>query len=67
LLQAALAIARGGTRSEALVIKNDLSSASDLLRLAILEASQKLGKDKRKHWKLSHHINGIVENIIGSS
>ncbi len=61
---AALAIAKGGTRSEALVIKDDLGSASDMLRLAILEASQKLGKDERKHWKLAHQINGIIEKII---
>ena len=61
---AALAIAKGGTRSEALVIKDDLGSASDMLRLSILEASQKLGKDERKHWKLAHQINGIIEKII---
>ena len=61
---AALAIAKGGTRSEALVIKDDLGAASDMLRLAILEASQKLGKDERKHWKLAHQINGIIEKII---
>lgn len=61
---AALAVARCGTRSEALVVKDDLGSASDLLRLAILVASQKLGKDERKHWKLSHQIRGIIEKII---
>ncbi len=61
---AALAIAKGGTRAEALVIKDDLNAASDLLRLAILEASSKLGKDERKHWKLANQINGIIEKII---
>ena len=61
---AALAIAKSGTRSEALVIKDDLGSASDMLRLAILEASQKLGKDERKHWKLAHQTKGIIEKII---
>jgi hypothetical protein len=61
---AALAISRCGTRSEALVVKDDLGSASDLHRLAILAASQKLGKDERKHWKLSHQINGMIEKII---
>jgi hypothetical protein len=61
---AALAIAKGGTRADALVIKNDLGSASSLLRLAILEASKKLGKDERKHWKLSHQTKDIIEKII---
>lgn len=61
---AALAIAKGGTRADALVIKNDLGAASDLLKLAILAASQKLGKDERKHWKLSHQISGCIEKII---
>jgi Reverse transcriptase (RNA-dependent DNA polymerase) len=61
---AALAIAKGGTRNEALVIKDDFSGASDMLRLAILEASKKLGKDERKHWKLTHQIHGIIEKII---
>ena len=61
---AALAIAKSGTRSEALVIKDDLGSASDMLRLAILEASQKLGKDERTHWKLAHKTKGIIEKII---
>jgi hypothetical protein len=61
---AALAIAKGGTRADALVIKNDLGSASSMLRLAILEASKKLGKDERKHWKLSHQTKDIIEKII---
>ncbi len=61
---AALAIAKGGSRAEALIIKDDLNAASDLLRLAILEASRKLGKDERKHWKLANQINGIIEKVI---
>ena len=61
---AALAIAKGGSRAEALVIKDHLNSSSDMLRLAILEASKKLGNDERKHWKLANQINGIVEKII---
>ena len=60
---AALAIARGGTRSEAIVIKDDFAS-SDLLKLSILKASTKLGKDERKHWKLSNQIKGILEKKI---
>lgn len=61
---AALAIARGGTRSEAIVIKDDFASSSDLLKLSILKASTKLGKDERKHWKLSNQIKGILEKKI---
>lgn len=61
---AALAIAKSGSRSEALIIKEDMNAASDMLQLAILEASQKLGKDERKHWKLSHQINGFIEKKI---
>ncbi len=61
---AALAIAKGGSRSEALVIKEDFAAASDLLKMAILKASNKLGKDERKHWKLAHQVNGIIEKKI---
>ena len=61
---AALAIAVGGTRSEALVVKDDISSASSLLRLAILCASNRLGSDERKHWKLSNLIVGVVEKYL---
>jgi hypothetical protein len=61
---AALAIAKGGTRAETLVLKDDLAAAPDLLRLAILEASKQLGKDERKHWKLANQINGITEKVI---
>lgn len=61
---AALAIAKGGSRAEALIIKSDLSSASPMLKLAILEASNKLGTDERKHWKLANQINGKIEKII---
>jgi hypothetical protein len=47
---AALAIAKGGSRSEALIVKDDFSAASDMLKLAILKASHKLGNDERRHW-----------------
>lgn len=60
----ALAIANGGTRAEALIIKDDYNSASDILRLAILASSNKLGKDERKHWKLANQINGVIEKNI---
>jgi hypothetical protein len=61
---AALAVAVGGTRSEALIVKDDLPAASDLLRLAILAASNRLGTDEQKHWKLAHQLRGIVEKLV---
>ncbi len=61
---AALAIAKGGSRADALVVKDDFSAASDMLKLAILKASIKLGKDERKHWKLANPVNGIIEKKI---
>jgi hypothetical protein len=61
---AALAIAKGGSRTEALIIKDEYDASSDVMRLAILQASKKLGTDERKHWKLSVQIKGAVEKII---
>lgn len=61
---AALAIAVGGSRSEVLAIKGDYVSASPLLKTAIIAASGKLGKDERKHWKLTVSVNGIIEKRI---
>jgi len=62
--QAALAIHVSGDRSEALVVKEDYAAASPLLRLAILFATHRLGKDERKHWKQSHAVNGAIEKLI---
>ena len=61
---AALAVAKGGSRNEALIIKDDINSASALFKLAILEATKKLGKHERKHWKRTHQFSGIVEQKI---
>lgn len=61
---AALAVAVCGTRAEALIVKDDFTSVSDMVRLAILSASNQLGIDERKHWKLSNQIKGIVEKIL---
>lgn len=61
---AALAIAVCGSRAEALMVKDDLSAVSDLVRLAILSASNKLGNDERKHWKLANQISGVAEKIV---
>lgn len=61
---ATLAIAKGGSRNEALIVKDDIISASALFKLAILEATKKLGKDERKHWKRTHQFSGILEKKI---
>ncbi|MBX7258031.1 MAG: RNA-directed DNA polymerase [Candidatus Hydrogenedentes bacterium] len=61
---AALAIHASGTRSEALAIKDDYASASPLLKLAILFASRRLGRDERHHWKLANGVSGIIERLI---
>lgn len=60
----ALAIATGGSRAEALSVKEDFPAASDLLRLAILTASRKLGTDERKHWRQSQNLRGPIEKIV---
>lgn len=61
---AAIALHASGGRSEVLAIKDNFSSASPLLKLAILFASNKLGQDERKHWKLSHTVNGVIEKMM---
>ena len=61
---AALAIAVCGNRAEALAVKDSFPAASSLLRLAILSASNKLGKDERRHWKLANQTHGVVEKFL---
>lgn len=61
---AALAIAKSGNRADALVIKDDFAAAPDLLKLAILKSSRKLGKDERRHWKLYNQVSGILEKKL---
>ena len=61
---AALALSTCGTRAEALAIRDDLPTAPSLLRTAILAASQKLGQDERKHWKLANPSRCIVEKYM---
>lgn len=61
---AALAIATCGSRADALAIKDELGSSASMLRLAILSASELLGPDERKHWKLSHQFEGILEKYV---
>ena len=61
---AALAIHSSGSRSEALVIRDDYAGATPLLKLAILFASRKLGKDERAHWMKANRVTGGVERFI---
>jgi hypothetical protein len=61
---AAIAIHSSGNRSEALAIKDDYVAASPLLKLAILFACQKLGKDERKHWRLANGVSGGIEKLL---
>ena len=61
---AALALAMGGSRASALAVKENIASASSLLRLAILCASNRLGKDERKFWKLANQSVGILEKFV---
>jgi hypothetical protein len=61
---AAFVIHSSGNCSEALQRKDDYVSVSPLLKLAILFASRKLGKDERSHWKLSNKVSGGIEKLI---
>jgi hypothetical protein len=61
---AALALAKNGTRREALSTKEDLVGAKPLLRTAILAASRKLGADERKFWRRKHVISDPLEKLI---
>ena len=61
---AALVVFTSGSRAHALAIKDDYINASPLLKMAILYASKQLGLDERKHWKLSHGVNGVIEKLI---
>lgn len=61
---ASLAIHSSGTRAQALAFKDEYPAASPLLKLAILFATRKLGKDERRHWRLAQGVNGLVEKLI---
>ena len=61
---AALALAMAGSRASALAVKEDMASASSLLRLAILCSSNRLGKDERKFWKLANPSIGVLEKFV---
>jgi hypothetical protein len=61
---AALAVAKNGTRADAVEIKDHYSTASPLERLEILVATRNLGKDERKHWKTSLQLIDPLEKRI---
>jgi hypothetical protein len=61
---AALAIARNGTRADAVEAKSRFGSSSPLEQLAILLAAVKLGHDERRHWKRSLQLTGPLEKKI---
>lgn len=61
---AALAIAASGTRAEVVSLKDDYTSASPLLKLAILVASHKLGADERRHWKQTVSVSGVIDKLV---
>ena len=50
---AALALARSGSRAQALGVREYLSTGSPLCRTAMLLATANLGKDERKHLRTS--------------
>ncbi|HVA18038.1 MAG TPA: RNA-directed DNA polymerase [Candidatus Dormibacteraeota bacterium] len=60
----ALAIAKCGSRSEALVFKEAIAAATPLTRTAILIASAKLAGDERAHWRRSLRLSDQLEKAI---
>ena len=61
---AALAIGRCGSRSNALVFKEQIAAATPLTRTAILIASAKLPTDERTHWRRSLGLSDQLEKAI---
>ena len=60
----ALVIHKSGSRAQAVAVKDCYGSASQMLRLAVLCATHKLGADERRHWKLVQGVNGVVEKLV---
>lgn len=63
----ALALAKSGSRAQAVTIKEYLSSGSPQCRTAMLLATAKLGTDERKFFKKSLHLNDAFEKICADS
>jgi hypothetical protein len=60
---AALALARSGTRPQALAIKEYLATGSSVSRTAMLLATAKLGKDERKYLSKSLQLSDSLEKL----
>jgi uncharacterized protein (DUF433 family) len=60
---AALALAKSGTRTQALAVKDYLASASPLCRTAMLLATAKLGKDERQYFGKSLQLSDSLEKL----
>lgn len=61
---AALALSASGNRSQALNFKDTFHSSEDLTRLALLQASRKLGADERKHWIKRLELNWFEKFLM---
>ena len=60
---AALALAKSGTRAEAVAVKEYLSTGSALTRTAMLLATANLGDDERKHLRRSLRLRDPLEKL----
>jgi hypothetical protein len=61
---AALAIGKSGSRSSALLFKQYLGAASELIRTAMLLSSSKLGRDERRHWIAGLRLKDFFERNL---
>lgn len=61
---AALAMAKHGSRADAVEARAKFGSSSPLEQLALLLATLKLGLDERRHWKRSLQLTGPLEKRI---
>lgn len=64
---AALALAKSGSRSQALAMKEYLSSSSPLSRTAMLLATAKLGTDERKFLRKSLRLTDSLEKLCAEA
>lgn len=64
---AALALARSGSRAQALAMKEYLTAASPLCRTAMLLATARLGKDERRHLRTSLKLTDEMERLSSES
>lgn len=61
---AALAIGKSGSRSSALLFKQQFSAASELTRTAMILSSSKLGRDERRHWIAGLRLTDFFEKNL---